>query len=171
MRTILAAALVTLALMACDYDRTWNLNLPFAPLAVDSAEIPAAQAQAAFQSAIEQLGGRIVLGAAQQVHIVYDIKCNCQTCTQRTAFHTERFSQDTIQACPLWKNMPADGLSDGVIHETGHVLGQWNHLPCEDVIMSPDYTCRKDHGTYNVQLDIPWICTGNVGGVRGGKCG
>lgn len=170
MRTFLAGVLLSLALLGCDYNRTWNLNEPFAPLIVDSDVIPATPAQAAFKSAIEQLGGSIVAGAAQQVHIVYDAKCNCQTCTQKTVFHTERFSQDTIQACPLWKKIPANGLSDGIIHETGHVLGQWGHLPCEDVMMSPDYTCRTEHGTYNVKLDIPWICAGNVGGVRGGRC-
>lgn len=166
----IAALMLAVLATACDFNRMWDLDVPFAPLSVTSDEIPAAEAQAAFKSAIEQLGGHVILGAKQQVHIAYDAACSCQTCTSLTVAHTERFSQSTIQICPRWKQTPANGLSDIIIHETGHVLGQWDHLPCEDVMMSPRYDCRVTHGTYSIQRDVPWICAGSVGGVRGGKC-
>jgi hypothetical protein len=166
----LALPLLLLCHVGCGYNLTWDLDLPFAPLAVDGAELPQAVAQAAFKSAIEQLGGRVVPGAPQQVHIAYDASCSCQTCTNLTIAHTERFSQDTIRVCPRWKLAPADTINDIVFHETGHVLGQWDHLPCENAMMSPRYDCRTDHGVYSVSRDIPWICAGNVGGVHGGKC-
>lgn len=170
MHTSLAASLLALTLVGCGYNLTWDLDMPFAPLAVDSAELPQATAQLAFKSAIEQLGGNVSTGGRQQVRIVYDASCSCQTCTNITIAHTERFSQDTIRVCPRWKQAPFDTINDIIFHELGHVLSQWDHLPCENAMMSPRYDCRADHGSYNAQLDIPWICAGSVGGVRGGRC-
>jgi len=144
---------------------------PFAPLVVDSpGEIPAAEAQAAFASAIRQLGGTIAVGAAQTVHVRYDSDCDCRTCTDQTVAHTERLSQSVIQVCPRYKLKPAWGLRDIIFHEPGHVLGQWGHLPCQDVMMSPGCDCRKVHDQYTVQ-DVVWIGQGEVGEVRGGVFG
>ena len=172
MRSKLPALALLVFLSSCgDYNRTWNMAEPFAPLVVDSPEnIPAAQARAAFAAAIGALGGAIVPGAAQVVHIRYDPDCDCRTCSDKTVAHTERFSQSVIQLCPRYKLKPAWGLTDNIFHELGHVLGQWDHLPCQDVMMSPGCDCRRTHDQYTVQ-DVLWIKQGDVGGVSGGVFG
>lgn len=163
------AALLLALLGGCDVNRTWDLGQPFAPLVVASPELLPAPAQAAFASAIRQLGGTVQAGAAQVVHLRFDPSCDCLGCSAQTVAHTDRFSQDTINFCPRWKLMPTDGLADNMLHELGHVLGQWDHLPCEDSMMSPDYECRKEHNQYSAR-DLHWICAGTVGGVKGGIC-
>jgi hypothetical protein len=145
----------------------WDLSQPFW-LVVDSPELPAANAQNYFVSAISQLGGRVATGARQSVHLRMDYDCSCRSCTSYTAAHTDQTSQDTIQMCPWYMRQPDDGLEDNIRHELGHVLGYWGHLPCESgAIMAPLYNCRTDHSKYT-KADIEAIC--HSGGVLGGVC-
>lgn len=144
--------------------RHWDLDQPFAQLSVDSAEIPAEPARAAFAAALQQLGGRVLSGAEQRVRVRFDPDCSCRGCTQYTVAHTEQPSQDTINICARWRLEPPDGLADAITHELGHVLGQWGHLQCIDTVMSPNYDCRKTaHVVYTPQ-DKTWICAGGVSG-------
>jgi hypothetical protein len=163
------AALLLVFLGGCDFNRTWDLGQPFAPLVVLSPELSSDSAQAAFSSAIHQLGGTVQEGAAQVVYLRFDAACDCPGCHSQTVAYTDRFSQDTINFCPLWKKLPTDGMEDNILHELGHVLGQWDHLPCEASMMSPHYNCRSVHKEYSA-WDLHWICTGTVGGVTGGIC-
>lgn len=166
--------LCTFLSFACG--KNWSAEQPFR-LQVDSPEIPAVYAKDAFEHAITQLGGKVTDFGTQVIHIKYD-----DSCPGDMLAHVDPLSSDTIQICarallviPTFKKI--------VMHETGHALGQPNHLPpCTGFF--PDQQMPVLDNTHNIMCervecylyteeytaaDIAFICAG--GRVNGGICG
>lgn len=160
--------IIAFAALSAGCGRVWDLAQPFA-ISIDSPEIPADAARGFLAAALAQLGAYTSPAAAQVLHVRLDAACSCRSCESYTVAHTEPPSQDTIQLCPGYLKEPADGLQDNLTHELGHVLGDWDHLPCETgAMMTPQYNCRVDHAHYQ-KLDVEAIC--GAGGAFNGVCG
>jgi hypothetical protein len=161
---------LALCLLGCT-GHNWDLDQDIT-IQVESPELPADLVFTHFSSAITQLGGHAVPGAAQVVHAWYNPTCDCNGCNPNTIAHTDIYVTDSrfdgIQICPRYMLAP-EGLKDGVIHETGHVMRMLYHLPKETgAMMTPNYDDRSIHGIFQ-PIDITSIC--GSGGVLGGKCG
>ena len=136
----------------------WDLGRLFAPLAVDTDQVMAGEARAAFADALEQLGGRVGQSGQQQVRLGWDQACSCSSCTAQTAAHTDWVTRK-IWICP-WSALAGEGdvLGALVIHELGHVLGDPYHLPCDSgAVMAPEYHCEDSPLRYG-PADIAAIC-------------
>lgn len=172
---------ILLSFFLINCGNTWHAEQPFR-LQIDSPEIPQKEANDAFNLAINQLGGLVTDFGTQVVHIVYDSDCThdlikCPECNPNTLGHVERLSQDTIRVCPRGV-VNLSIFKKVIMHETGHVLGQWDHLPlCNLGIDGIDDTfnimCSKSDCYLSLSqytpLDINFICS--AGRIHSSVCG
>lgn len=152
----------------------WEGIQPF-KLQIDSPEILAKEANEVFEASIKQMGGTVADFGTQVVHIVYDADCThdivkCPTCNPRTLAHVEQLSADTIRVCPR-AIINSDIFKKVILHEMGHIMGQWDHLPMCNMalnvnrsvdptfnVMCPDLSCYLSIDRYT-DVDIAFICS------------
>lgn len=115
----------------------------------------------------------------QVVHVVYDPDCTfdlikCSKCSSKTLAHVERLSQDTIRICPQ-ALINIFVFQKVIMHEIGHVLGQWDHLPPCNLgidetfnIMCEKLGCYMALNKYT-PMDINFICS--AGRIHSSICG